>query len=498
MTAEPSPGAPPGWRKPFRAVADALAGRPRDYTAGSMSGALLLLAIPMVIEMSMEALFALVDIYWVSHIARAPGSSVNPVAVIGNTEALLSILYALAIGISTAVAATVARRIGEKQRDGAAVAAVQGIAMAIGVAAIVAVSCGACSRQLLALMGTSQATIDECGSYATVMFCGNATIVLLFVMNAIFRSAGDAAIAMRVLLLANGINLVLDPFLIFGWGPFPELGVTGAAVATNTGRGIGVLYQLYRLTRPGGQFHIERRHFRIVGDVLRSITRLACTGAFQSLVMTSSWLGLVKVLNRYGEPAVAGYTIGIRVVLFGLLPSWGLASAAAVMVGQSLGAKDPDRAARSVWLAGKWNLVVLTCVGALFAGFAPQIVAAFSDDAVVAAHAIDCLRSISYGFPFFAFGMVFAQAFNGAGDPWTPTWINFACFWLFEQPFARLMAAGVLFFPDAPTAAIAVPLAVPTYLGPAGVFWAISAAFALSTVVAGLLFRRGKWKEKVV
>lgn len=493
-----------GWRRVVRAVGDALAGRPRDYTAGSMSWSLLLLAIPMVIEMSMESLFALVDIWWVAQIPRAPGSAADPVAVVGTTEAMLSILYALAMGVSMAAAAAVARRIGEKDKEGAAVAAVQGVVMAVVIAAVMGIAGGLCSDSLLALMGATPETIEHHGAYATVMFGGNATVMLLFVLNSIFRSAGDAAIAMRVLLLANGLNLLLDPCLIFGWGPFPELGVTGAAVATNIGRGVGVLYQLWQLARPGRQFIVERRHWRIAREVLVPMVRRAWTGAFQSLVMTTSWVGLVKVLSRYGETAVAGYTIGIRVVIFGLLPSWGIASAAAAMVGQSLGAKDPARAESAVWMAARWNLVVLTAVGAFFFFGAPWVVAGFTDSAdapAVAENAIACLRLIAVGFPFFAFGMCFSQAFNGAGDPWTPTWMNLAAFWLFEQPLARLLAGGVLLYPDAATGAAAADGAlgsVPRFLGPSGVYWAISAAFALFAVVAGVLFRRGKWKEQVV
>ncbi len=460
-------------RAAARALRAAFVGEARDYTSGPIAPALLLLAVPMVVEMSMESLFALVDIFWVAKLGR------DATAVVGTTESLLSILYALAMGVSMAAAATVARRIGEKERDAAATAAVQGVALALLIALPVGLLGGWFAPELLAAMGTPDSTIASSGGYARVMFGGNATILLLFVMNAIFRGAGDAAIAMRVLLLANGINLVLDPCLIFGWGPFPRLGIEGAAIATNIGRGVGVLYQLAMLRRVGGQFRVERRHLRLQPAVLGAMTRFSLTGVVQSLVQTSSWVGLVRVLASFGEAAVAGYTIGIRVVIFGLLPSWGMASAAATMVGQSLGAKDPQRAERSVWMAGRWNLAFLGVVGLGFIFGAEWIVRFFSDDPSVAAHAIDCLRTISYGFVFFAFGMVLGQSFNGAGDPWTPTWINLVCFWLFEIPLAWFLARH-------------------TALGAAGVFWAIFAAFSLFTVVAGLLFRRGKWKVKVV
>lgn len=460
-------------REGLRALRGAFSGEARDWTQGPIAPALLLLSVPMVIEMSMESLFALVDLFWVAKLGS------DAVAVVGTTESMLSILYALAMGVSMAAAATVARRIGEKQRDAAATAAVQGVLLALLIAAPLCLFGGWFAPQLLAAMGTSEATVAACGGYTRIMFGGNATILLLFVMNAIFRGAGDAAIAMRVLLLANGINLVLDPCLIFGWGPFPELGVEGAAIATNIGRGIGVLYQLSQLHRVGGHFRVERRHLRVDPPVLAALTRFSLTGMVQSLVQTSSWIGLVRVLAGFGEAAVAGYTIGIRVIIFGLLPAWGMASAAATMVGQSLGAKDPRRAEQSVWLAGRFNLAFLGAIGLSFVLAAPWIVGHFTADATVAAFAVDCLRTISYGFLFFAFGMVLAQSFNGAGDPWTPTWINLLCFWLFELPLAWFLAHH-------------------TALGAAGVFWAIFASFALFTVVAAVVFRRGKWKSMVV
>ncbi len=454
-------------------VASALRGAQRDYTTGPIPRALLLLAVPMVIEMSMESLFAVVDVFWVSRL----GSSA--VAVVGLTESMLALVYALAMGLSMAAAATVARRIGEKDRDGAAIAAVQVIALGLLIALPLGFAGGGTARHLLAVMGAAPETVANGGGYTVVMLGGNATILLLFLMNSLFRGAGDATIAMRTLWLANGLNLVLDPCLIFGWGPFPEMGVAGAAVATNIGRGIGVLFQLCQLLRGRGQLRVERRHLQLAPAPMASIVRLSGAGIVQSLIGTASWLGLVRVLARFGDAALAGYTIGMRVVIFGLLPSWGMANAAATMVGQGLGAKDPERAERSVWLASRYNLFFLGAIGLFFVLGAPWIVAFFTTEPEVARYAVGCLRTVSYGFIFFAYGMVLAQAFNGAGDPWTATWINLGCFWFFEIP-------------------LAIVLANHTPLGPHGVFWSIFASFSLFTVVSAWLFKRGRWKTKKV
>jgi putative MATE family efflux protein len=392
---------------------------------------------------------------------------------------MISLIYAVAFGLAMAATATVARRIGEKNRDGAAVAAVQTIALGLLVALPLGVIGAFAARPLLAAMGAAPETVEGCGGYTVVMFGGNATILLLFLINAVFRGAGDASVAMRTLWLANGLNIVLDPCFIYGWGPFPELGITGAAVATNVGRGIGVLYLLRQLARGSAHLSVRREHVRLVPETMLSILRLSGTAMFQMLISTTSWIGLVRVISRFGDQALAGYAIGIRVVIFGLLPSWGMSNAAATMVGQSLGARDPARAERSVWLACFYNLIFLGAVGLVFVLGAPLIVGCFGGDAVVSAHAVDCLRIVSSGFLFYAFGMVLVQAFNGAGDPWTPTWINFGCFWLFEVPLAFLLAHSL-------------------GLGPRGVFIAIAAAFSTYAVVAAWLFRRGRWKTRKV
>src|SRR5437879_591804 len=334
----------------------------------------------------------------------------------------------------------VARRIGEGNAEGAAEAAVQGIALGLFVAAGIGAVGVSLAPRLLAVMGATPAVRAVGSAYARVMLGGNVVILLLFLINAIFRGAGDAAIAMRVLWLANGINIALGPCLIFGVGPFPRLGVTGAAIATTIGRGTGVLYQLYRLWRGDGRVVIRRAQLKLQPAVMRTMLRLSGTGTLQVLIGTASWIGLVRIVSSFGSDAVAGYTIAIRIIVFALLPSWGLANAAATLVGQGLGAGNPERAERAVWLAGFYNMVFLGTVGALFVALAGPIVSVFTRDPAVAPIAELCLRTISYGFLLYAYGMVITQSFNGAGDTWTPTWINVGCFWLWEIPLAYLLA----------------------------------------------------------
>ena len=467
MTEATPPG---GW---WATVREALRGSHHDYTSGPLGQAILLLAIPMVMEMVMESVFAVADVFWVAHLGA------DAVATVGLTESLLTLIYTAAMGLSIGVTAMVARRIGEKNPDGAAEAAVQGIALGLLVAAVIAVVAVPLAPRLLAMMGATPVVQALGSSYARVMLGGNAVILLLFLINAIFRGAGDAAIAMRVLWLANALNIVLGPCLIFGVGPFPRLGVTGAAIATTIGRGTGVLYQLYRLRRGDARVAIRRAQLKLQPAVMRTMLRLSGTGTLQVLIGTASWIGLVRIISSFGSEAVAGYTIAIRIIVFALLPSWGLANAAATLVGQGLGAGKPDRAERAVWLAGFYNMVFLGTVGALFVAFAGPIVSVFTRDSAVAPVAVLCLRTISYGFLFYAYGMVLTQSFNGAGDAWTPTWINVACFWLWEIPLAFLLArhAG---------------------LGPRGVALAVMIAFSTVAVVSALLFRRGRWKLRRV
>ncbi len=427
----------------------------------------------MVLETAMESVFAVVDIFFVSRLGP------EAVATVGLTESILTLIYTVALGLSIGATAMVARRIGEKDPDGAAVAAVQAIALGIGVAVVLGCSGALLAPRLLTLMGAEPEVVGPGAAYARIMLGANVTVLLLFLINAVFRGAGDAAIAMRVLWLGNGINILLDPALIFGIGPFPELGIKGAAVATNIGRGTAVLVQLYVLSRAGGRVKIGAQHLRLNPKVMWQLIRLSGTGMFQVFVAMASWIGLIRILAGFGSEVLAGYTIGIRIIIFALLPSWGMSNAAATMVGQALGARKPERAERAVWMAGFYNMLFLGAVGAAFMLLAPQIVRVFTTEAEPARYAILCLRIVSSGFLFYAYGMVLTQSFNGAGDTWTPTVINLFCFWLFELPFAYVLAYvfGV---------------------GPVGVFVAMTVAFSSLAVVSAAVFRRGKWKLKVV
>ena len=467
---QPETGQTPGW---WATVREAIRGSHHDYTSGPIGRAIVLLAIPMVMEMVMESVFAVVDVFWVAHLGP------NAVATVGLTESVLTLVYTAALGLSIGVTAMVARRIGEKNPAGAAEAAVQGIALGLIVAAVVGTAGALLAPRLLEVMGASPEVIAVGSGYTRIMLGGNVVILLLFLINAIFRGAGDAAIAMRVLWLANAINILLGPCFIFGLGPFPELGVTGAAVATTIGRGTGVLYQLYRLVRRDGRIVIRRDQLALRPAVMRTLLRLSGTGTFQVLVGTASWIGLVRIISTFGAEAVAGYTIGIRIIIFALLPSWGLSNAAATMVGQGLGAGKPERAERAVWLAAFYNMLFLGTVGLAFVLLADSIVLLFTTDPAVAPVAAQCLRVISYGFLFYAYGMVLTQSFNGAGDTWTPTWLNLLCFWLWEIPLAWVLSHQV-------------------GLGPQGAFLAVTAAFSTLAVVSAVLFRRGRWKLRRV
>jgi putative MATE family efflux protein len=456
----------------WTAVKDAIRGTQHDYTEGPIGRAIFLLAVPMVLETVMESVFAVVDVFFVSRLGA------DAVATVGLTESMMVLIYSLAMGLGIGATATVARRIGERDTEGAAHAAAQAILLGLIVSAVLGAIGVALAPTLLRVMGGSPAVIAN-ATFMRVMLGGNATVLLIFLINAIFRGAGDAAIAMRVLWLANWINIVLGPMLIFGIGPFPELGVTGAAVATNIGRGTGVLYAVSRLFRPGSRVHVQRHHFAFDPALMWQMIRLSGSGTFQILIGTASWIGLIRVISSFGSTALAGYTIGMRVIIFALLPSWGLSNAAATMVGQALGAKKPDRAERAVWMAARYNLVFLGVVGLLFVLFARAIVSLFTADPAVAPYAVDCLRIVALGFLFYAYGMVITSSFNGAGDTWTPTWLNLFVFWLWEIP-------------------LAYALAIVLDLGPRGVFVAITVAYSTLAVLSAWLFKKGRWKTRVV
>lgn len=465
--------APPegaGW---WRLLRDAVRGVPHDYTRGPVSRAILLLAIPMVIEMAMESIFAVADVFFVARLGPVA------VATVGLTESLLALIYTVAMGLSIGVTATVARRIGERNSEGAAHAAAQAVVLGVLVAAGIAAVGAGFAPTWLRLMGASEAVLAEGTGYARLMLGTDFVIILPFLLNAVFRGAGDAAIAMRSLVLANGVNIVLDPVLIFGLGPIPAYGVTGAAAATVIGRGIGVAYQLRMLTNGRSRVRVERRHAWWDPPALTALVRLSGSGTFQVFVATASWIGLIRVLATFGSDVVAGYTIGIRVILFAIMPAWGLSNAAATMVGQALGAKDPARAERAVWIAAGYNLAFLGLIGTGFFLGAPAIIGGFNAVGAVREVAILCLRVVALGFLFYGVGMVMAQAFNGAGDTSTPLRLNLLCYWALELPLAYTLAkvAG---------------------LGPTGAFAAVVASNTTFTVLAVLIFRRGKWKLTAV
>lgn len=457
----------------WESVREALRGSHRDFTEGPVSRAILILAVPMVLEMIMESVFAVCDVFFVAKLGA------NAVATVGLTESWLTLVYALAMGLAIAASALVARRTGERDREGAARAGGQAVLMGLMVALSIGLVGGWLAPRMLGLMGASPDLIATGTTYARIMLGGNATIVMLFLINAIFRGAGDAAISMRVLWFANAINILLGPCLIFGLGPFPKLGVTGAAVATNIGRGAGVLFALSRLLKPGSRIDIHARHLRVDFGLIKRIAGLAWSAAFQILIGMGSWIALTRLVATFGSSVLAGYTIGYRVIIFGLLPAAGLANAAATMVGQALGAKKPERAQQAVMLAGTYNMVVLTVVGALLAIFAPTIARVFTDDPTIIPSAASTLRIVACGFPFYAWGMVISQSFNGAGDTRTPTLLNLFVFWMWEIPLAYALALWL-------------------GLGPRGVYFAMAIAFSTLAVASALLFRRGTWKVKKV
>ena len=460
---------PPIWSS----IREALRGSHQDFTTGSLNRAILLLAIPMVLEMVLESLFAVVDVFWVGRLGA------DAIATVGLTESMLSLVMAIGFGLSLSTTAMVARRIGEKNPAGAAVAGVQAIAIGLAFSAMVGLPCLFYAPNLLRLMGASPQIVATGSGYARIALGGGGVIMMLFLNNAIFRGAGDAAIAMRLLWVSNIINLILDPCLIFGWGPFPKLGVTGAALATFTGRSIGVLYQFYRLLRGSERLRILRSQLRVNLGVLLRLLRVSLTGILQFLIAHTSWIGLVRIVSVFGSDALAGYTIAIRILIFILLPSWGLSNAAATLVGQNLGAKQPERAQISVWRTGFYNMLFLGIIGVIFLVFATPVIRLFTNDPAVVPLAATCLRILSYGNIAYAYGMVMLQAFNGAGDTVTPTWVHFFGFWLLEIPLAYF-------------------LAIPRHVGANGVYISIVVAEAAIAIAGVFLFRRGRWKGQQI
>lgn len=449
---------------------EALRGSHRDFTQAPLGRAIFILAVPMVLEMVMESVFAVTDVFFVSRLGA------DAVATVGLTESMETVIYALSFGLSIGAMSMVARRMGEKNTEAAARTAVQAIALGFCFGIPISVFGAVFAPQLLGLMGGSPWVLEHGVRFTRVMLGANVVVCLLFLINAIFRGAGDAATAMRVLWLANGINIVLGPCLVFGVGPFPRMGVAGAAVATTIGRSTGVLYQLYRLTRGDGRLAVSRRHAQLEPATMLAVVKLSGSATLQTVVGMTSWVGLVRIISQFGSTAVAGYTIAIRLVIFALLPCFGLANAAATLVGQNLGAKRPDRAERAAWMSGHLSGAFLGVFGLLFIVAAPTIVSVFTADAAVAADAIRGLRIISAGFVFYGYGMTMNQSLNGAGATWTPTFLNGICFWMFELPLAWVLSG-------------------PVGLGPTGAFIAVLSAFTLYALSSSAIFRRGAWKR---
>ena len=447
----------------------AVTGKEQNFTSGSIRRAVFMLSIPMILEMLMESIFAIVDILYVSQV------SVNAVATIGLTESVITLVYAVAIGLSMAATAVVARRVGEKDLKGASNAAVQVIFLGVFVAVIISVIGILYPKEILGLMGGEPDLIAEGYGYTQVLLGGNITIMLLFLINAIFRGAGNASVAMWTLILSNGLNIILDPMFIFGFGPIPAYGVEGAAIATTIGRGTAVVFQLAILFLGYSKIKVGIKDLVIRVGVMFNLIKVSLGGIGQFLIGTSSWVFLMRIMSEFGSEVLAGYTIAIRVMMFTIMPAWGMSNAAATLVGQNLGAKEPERAELSVWKTGKYSAIFMGLVSIIYLVFAPQIIVLFNTTPDVVKYGSLCLRVIAAGYIFYGYGMVVINSFNGAGDTKTPTYINFVCFWLLQLPFAYIMAITLDF-------------------GPSGVFWAITLAEILIAVVAIVWFKKGHWK----
>jgi putative MATE family efflux protein len=461
------------WRSYWAIIRSSLDGKEKSFTTGSIDKAIVLLAIPMVLEMMMESLFAVVDVFFVARIG------VDAVATVGLTESVVTIIYSLAMGLSMAATAMVARRIGEGKRDAASWAAMQALYLGVVISVVLGVLGFLYAEEILRGMGGSEGVVLNGVWYTRIMLGSNAAITLLFLLNGIFRGAGDAALAMRSLWLANGLNIILDPLFIFGWGPFPEMGVAGAAVATTIGRGAGVLYQLYALFSGTGVLKIAKRHFLVRWEIIWRLIKVAAGGAGQFFIASASWIFLMRIVSFFGSEIVAGYTIALRLIVFTILPSWGISNAAATLVGQNLGAGEPGRAEASAWRSAFFNMIFLLVVAVAYMSLAPWLIRLFSVEPTVVNAGALCLRILSAGYVFFAYGMVISQSFNGAGDTRTPTLINLVCFWMLEIPLGYL-------------------LAMQTGLDHTGVYWAITISETAMALTCIYLFKRGTWKTVVI
>lgn len=460
-------------RKFFDLFLQALKGEEHEYTSGSINRAIFLLSVPMILEMVMESLFAVVDIFFVSKV------NTDAVATVGLTESVLTLVYSVAIGLSTAATAIVSRRIGEKQHAEAGHAAAQVILVSVVLGVVIGLGGFFGAETILRAMGGSENLIASGANFTRIIFASSPAIILLYTLSGVLRGGGDAAVAMRSLWIANGVNMLLCPLFIFGWGPVPAFGVAGSAMATTIGRSLGVLYQLYALTKGNGVIKVLSSQLKADFTIIRNLISVSAGGTGQFLIASASWVFLTRILSDFGPQIVAGYTIAIRVIVFTILPSWGMANAAATLVGQNLGANKPERAETSVWRAAFFNFVFLAVVAVIFFVFSANIISWFNDDPTTVATGVNCLRIICFGYLFFAYGMVISQSFNGAGDTLTPTLMNLVCFWAIEIPLAYFLAKYL-------------------DLGPNGVYISVAFSESMLAVVGILLFRRGKWKTKKV
>ncbi|MBX2907548.1 MAG: MATE family efflux transporter [Taibaiella sp.] len=458
-------------KKYYNFIINAVSGEEQDYTTLSLKKAVVMLAIPMMLELALESVFAVIDIFFVNKLG------VHAVSIVGLTESVVTIVYSVGIGLSAAATAMVARRVGEKDLEGASHAGAQSLLLALFASLLLGIPGFIFAKEILRIMGAEPAAIAEGASYARIMLGGNAAIILLFLINGIFRGAGNAAIAMKSLWIANAFNIVLDPILIFGIGFIPALGVKGAAIATTTGRAIGVLYQLYHLRKASGKLKMRKKHFTFDLKVMKSLVSIASPATFQFIIASASWIFLAAMIAEYGSAASAGYQTAIRLVIFFILPAWGMSNAVATLVGQNLGAKLSDRAEESVKITTRYNVVFMAMVTLIFLLFAYPLVGLFIPHEQVAQtkYAVQALQIISAGYVFYGIGMVTTQAFNGSGDTRTPTWTYFFGFWVFQIPFAWYMHRH-------------------TSLGVTGVFVAVPVAETLMAIAVYILFRRGKWK----
>lgn len=446
-----------------------IAGEDANILSGNIDRAIILLAIPMTLEMVMESLFAVVDIFFVSKIG------VNAIAAVGLTESLMTITYSLGWGLALGTTAMIARRVGEKDNEGASIAAVQSIYLAFIIAVPIMIAGLLFSEDFLRLMGASEAIIAEGAGYTRLIFGSNIIVILLFLINGVFRGAGDAALAMRSLWIANTINIILDPMFIFGIGPFPEWGIEGAAIATVIGRTAGICYQIYHLAKGRGIVKIHTGNWQYKNDIVVRLVKLSSGVTAQFIIGSASWIFLMRIMSTFGSVALAGYTIAIRIIIFTILPAWGFSNAAATMVGQNLGALQPERAEKSVWRTGFFNAIFMGTVMIVFIFLSDSIADFFTDEKAVVASAAQCLKIFSLGYFSYAFGMVLVQAFNGAGDTRTPTIMNLIIYWLMQIPLAYL-------------------LSVQLSLGAPGVYWTVVICETVFSIAGYFLFKKGKWK----